>query len=201
MRDHSPGLRSTIKLIAVAVPIAILAFLALGGWFDSYHGQAVSWRPLDQEVSEDGDRKVLIVRPGQQLEERVLPASTTKGLPLERQALPPMEVPVDAPVVHKDPFSFAVSVDNRKVSTLQPAALILPLLGVVLAVLARNLLTTGSAFSLDPAPGGDLLPGVRQEQAGVPAPTKQTRGQQGPPPPKGGRGRRKGKGRKGRRPR
>lgn len=188
MKPITPGQKATLLTLGLAIPIAALLFLGLGGWFDSYHGQAVSWRPLAQEQSEDGMRQVLVIRPNDERAEYTLPAGASKGLPLQRNALPPVNIPDDAPVVHKDPFSFSVDVGASTWSTLSPTALLLPLLGVIIAVLGRNLVTTGSAFRMDPQAGVPVLPGVKQDPSGQPAPArKSSKGKKGPPPPKRGK--------------
>lgn len=188
MNGFSPGQKATLRVLGISIPLAALLFLALGGWFDSYHGRAVSWRPLSQEQAEDGMRQVLVIRPNDDREEHTLPPGASRGLPLERNALPPINIPEDAPVIHKDPFGFSVQVGESTYSTLSPTALLLPMLAVILAVLIRNLVTTGGAFRMDVVPGEDILPGVTQNASGQPAPVKKSaRSKQGPPPPKRGK--------------
>ncbi len=188
MNGFSPGQKATLRVLGISIPLAALLFLALGGWFDSYHGQAVSWRPVAEEQGEDGMRQLLVIRPNDDREEHTLPPGASRGLPLERNALPPVNIPDDAPVIHKDPFGFSVKVGLSTYSTLSPTALLLPMLAVVLAVLIRNLVSTGGAFRMDPIAGEPMLPGVRQNASGQPAPVKKsTRSKKGPPPAQRGK--------------
>ncbi len=192
---RSRALRQLAWLLGLGLPLALAAFLGSGGFFESYHAQAVSWRevPRSDGVA-DEQQRVLLLRADGSSFEKTLPTRAISGLelPREPQALVPARVSEGAPVVHRDLFSATVEVTpttgaRRVVSTIRPVNAAIPLLALLVLLLARNLVMTGSIFRLV-SDGKMNLPGVTQEPQGVPV-QKKTPSKKGPPPPRKRRGR------------
>lgn len=189
------ALRQILVILAVGVPLSIAAFLGSGGFFDSYHAQAVSWRPLPRSDGVgDQELQILLAKADGSTLEKRLPTRAFKGLDLPREpsALLPVEMPEDAPVVHRDLFSATIEVTpatggKRIISTIRPINGVIPLLALLAVLLGRNLVMTGSVFRLV-SDGKVNLPGVRQEPQGRPV-QKKPRSKKGPPPKRRRKGR------------
>ena len=189
------AIRQLAILLAICVPLALLASLWGASFFDSYQGEVVAWRPLQAaDGKDDRVKRFLLVRPGGQYQDVELPSVAFSGhdLPVSISGVPPLEVLEAPPQVKKDPFGFTVTVDGTAWSTLSPQAVVLPLLFLVVVVLGRNLVVTGSAFELVAPERGTALPGLHRPREGSPEPVKSvSRGHKGPPP-QGNKGKSKG---------
>jgi hypothetical protein len=184
------ALRQLAWLLGLGLPLALAGFLGSGGFFESYHAQAVSWRPLPKSDGVgDEQLRILLWRADGSTLEKTLPTRAISGLELPREpsALAPARVDESAPVVHRDLFSATVEVTpadggRRVVSTIRPINGVIPFLALLAVLLGRNLVMTGSVFRLV-SDGKVNLPGVKQEPQGVPV-QKKARGKKGPPPPR-----------------
>lgn len=188
------AIRQLSILLAVCVPLALLAGLWGASFFDSYQGEVVAWRPLEAaDGKDDRVKRFLLVRPGGQYQDIELPSLAFSGhdLPVSISGVPPMEELEAPPQVRKEPFTFSVTVEGASWSTLSPQDVVLPLLFLIVVVLGRNVLVTGSAFELV-APATGALPGLHRPPEGTPEPVREVnRGQKGPPP-QGKKGKSKG---------
>lgn len=179
------ALRQLALVLAVAVPLAILGFLHSADFFDNHHGQVIAWRPVDGASADSKIARFLVDRGGADTFEVTLPvrAFTDWDLPRSPNGAIPTGA-TDGPVLHKDIATFHYTVDDKEWPTLAPLDLVLPLLFVILAVLARNLVYAGSPFRLV-SDGKIRAFGERNEAPGQvkPAPrSRPTRPKKGPPP-------------------
>lgn len=182
------AVRGVALFALVAAPLALLLFLFLADWFDSYAGRAACHHRLG---SGDGE--------GDRLSAWVLQQAdrSTVEVPLPPEAFADYRVPAcrsatptagdDAPMVRKDLFSLHVTVGERTWPTAASVDLLLPLLlALGLGLPIRNWVVTGSPFRLA---GRVEIPSMIQPTPGRPAPSRK-RSVQGPPPQRRKRGRR-----------
>ncbi|MEN0065607.1 MAG: hypothetical protein AAGA48_25930 [Myxococcota bacterium] len=188
-------MRSLVAFIAVIVPLCVLVFLAASDFFTAWYGTAVSVFPARTE--DPSSYEVLIVEPSSEDGFiRRWPANVVRklNLPNDEFRIVPNEPDAVLPETRKERFSlsFVIEPDEGDAITLpttSPAAFGLTVLAFVLGIFGRNMIVSGSPFSLEPR--GVYLP-KGQAASGQVAPSRGSRPRKGPPP----QGRRKGRGRR-----
>ena len=183
----------------IALPIAVLAFLGFGGFFNTYGGTAVAHRQVaGSDGVDDEVRRFILEREDQSWFEVVLPVESFEGrnLPQSPTGAPPLTMPEDATEVFKARFTLHTRIGGVPWPTASGLDLILPLSFLLLVAIGRNLAVTGSAFQVVPT-RKDSMPVPQQTPHGQVArgpggPKGKQRGKKGPPPPKG-RGKKRGR--------
>lgn len=184
--------RGFTRTMLIALPLAVLGFLAIGGFFGAYEGTAVAHRPVaGSDGVDDEVRRFILEREDGTWFEVVLPTEAFEGknLPQSPTGAPPREMPDDAVEVFKSRFTLHVRIGGAPHATASGLDLILPLAFLLLVAVGRNLAVTGSAFQVVPT-GKDSMPVPIQTPHGQLAqgPSNQARKQRpkkGPPPPRG----------------
>lgn len=188
-------IRALLVFGTAIVPVCVLVFLVASDFFAGWYGAAVSVRPAatdDPKVFE-----VLIVEPTGGTFRRAWPADLVREfeLPVDAYGIVPDPIDPARPVTRKDRFTLSYTIEggedvaDTELPTTSPASLGLAVLVFVLGIFGRNMIVSGSPFSLEPR--GVYLPKA-QAPSGQPVPSRGTRPRKGPPPG----GRRKGRGRR-----
>ncbi|MFT5459766.1 MAG: hypothetical protein ACI9K2_006281 [Myxococcota bacterium] len=186
-----PEVRALLRWLAVLIPLTVLVFLLASGFFVSWRGHAVSTRvPRTDDAS---SYTVLIVSDDGTHHERNWPAAVVEALnlPVDSLGVPPASIGENLPHTVKTRFQLQYHValpdgTTRTVPTTTPQAVGVAVLFFLLGVFLRNMMHSGSPFSLEPK--GVTLPKA-QAPVGAPAPRKPgAGGRKGPPPPKPRRG-------------
>lgn len=178
------ALRQIAWILAVSVPLSILAFLGSADFFDNYHGEVVAWSPIDGSDGRDDDVKdYLMVRGAGEPLSLILPVRALKDYELPRSSFGavPDPLPAERPTLHKDVFTFTFTVDDKPYSTLMPTDLAVPILLLSAILLTRNLIFAGSPFRLV-SDGKIAIFGQRSDRGGNVKPAPPARPKKGPPP-------------------
>lgn len=171
----SKPLMTFLRDSAAAAVLAALFFLWVSSFFSAWKGHAVSVRSTRDATP--SAYQVLIVTESDRMLEVDWPAEIVEGraLPINDRAVPPADIPEDAPFTTKSRFALSFFVENEegrtdRVATTSPRSLGLSFIVWFLLVALRNMLTSGNPMSIEPR---DRIIPTGQTSSGQVAPPKQ----------------------------